>query len=66
MNLAREDLERVGAKEGDEIDRAKWRILSRCGDPEKGEAERKSIFDMFLTGTLRLDVRQITLRPTEG
>ena len=30
----REDLERVGAKEGNKIDRVKWKILSRCGDPE--------------------------------
>ena len=41
MNLAREDMERVGAKEGDEVDRKKWKILSRCGDPELGEAERR-------------------------
>ena len=34
MDLAREDLERVGAKEGDEVDRDNWKILSRCGDPE--------------------------------
>ena len=34
MDLAREDMERVGAKEGDEVDREKWKILSRCGDPE--------------------------------
>ena len=34
MDLVREDMERVGAREGDEIDRMKWRILSRCGDPE--------------------------------
>ena len=34
MDLAREDLKSVGAKEGDKIDRVKWRILSRCGDPE--------------------------------
>ena len=34
MDLAREDMERVGAKEGEEVDRVKWRILSRCGDPE--------------------------------
>ena len=27
MDLAREDLKRVGAKEGDEIDRVKWKIL---------------------------------------
>ena len=34
MDLAREDMERIGAKEGDEVDREKWKILSRCGDPE--------------------------------
>ena len=34
MDLAREDMERVEAKEGDEVDREKWKILSRCGDPE--------------------------------
>ena len=34
MDLAREDMERIGAKKGDEIDRAKWKMLSRCGDPE--------------------------------
>ena len=34
MDLAREDMERVGVKEGDEVDRGKWKMLSRCGDPE--------------------------------
>ena len=34
MDLVREDMERVGAREGDEVDRVKWRILSRCGDNE--------------------------------
>ena len=34
MDLAREDMERVGAKEGDEVNRVKWKILSLCGDPE--------------------------------
>ena len=34
MDLVREDMERVGAREADEIDRVKWRILSRCGDLE--------------------------------
>ena len=29
-----EDMERAGAKEGDEVDGVKWKILSRCGDPE--------------------------------
>ena len=35
MDLAREDLKSVGAKEEDKIDRVKWRILSRCGDPSR-------------------------------
>ena len=34
MDLAREDMERVEAKEGDEVDWEKWKILLRCGDPE--------------------------------
>ena len=34
MDLVREDIEKVGAREGDKVDRVKWRILSRCGDPE--------------------------------
>ena len=34
MDLVREDMERVGARKGDEADRLKWRILSCCGDPE--------------------------------
>ena len=34
MDLVRENMERVGAREGDEVDRVKWRILLRCGDPE--------------------------------
>ena len=34
MDLVREDMERVGVREGDEVDRVKWRLLSRCGDPE--------------------------------
>ena len=34
MDLAREDMERVGAKEGHEVDWDKWRIISRCDDPE--------------------------------
>ena len=34
MDLVREDMERVGAREGDKVDRVKWRLLSRCGDPE--------------------------------
>ena len=34
MDWARENMEKVGAKERDEVGRAKWRILSHCGDPE--------------------------------
>ena len=41
INLARENMERVGAWKGDEVDGDKWKILSRCGDPECGEAEEE-------------------------
>ena len=34
MDLAREGMERAGAREGDKVDRVKWRILLRCGDSE--------------------------------
>ena len=34
MDLVREDMERIGAREGDEVDRMKLRLLGRCGDPE--------------------------------
>ena len=34
MDLVREDMERVGAREGDEVDRVNWRLLSRSGDSE--------------------------------
>ena len=34
MDLVRKDMEKVGAREGDEVHQVKWRILSRCGNPE--------------------------------
>ena len=34
MDLGRKDMKMVGAKKGDEVDQNKWKILSRCGDPE--------------------------------
>ena len=34
MDLAREDMERVGAKEGDKVDWEKWKLVLHCGDPE--------------------------------
>ena len=34
MDLAREDMKRVGAKKGGKVDREKWKILSQCGDLE--------------------------------
>ena len=34
MDLVREDMERVGAREGDEVDQVKWRLMSHCGDPK--------------------------------
>ena len=35
MDLVREDMERVGAREEDEVDRVKWRLLLRCGNRDK-------------------------------
>ena len=34
MDLVREDMERVKARERDEVDPVKWTLLSRCGDRE--------------------------------
>ena len=34
MDLVRENIKRVGAREGDEVDQVKWRILSCCGNPK--------------------------------
>ena len=34
MDLAREDMERIGAKEGDKVDWEKWKILPCCGNPK--------------------------------
>ena len=34
IDLVRKDMEMVGAREGDEVDRVLWRKLSDCGDPE--------------------------------
>ena len=34
IDLVREDIKRVGAREEDKVDQVKWRILSRCGDPK--------------------------------
>ena len=42
MDLAREDMERIGAKEGDEVDREKWKIFSRCGDPNREKPKEDS------------------------
>ena len=35
IDLVREDMERVGAREGDKVDRVKWRILSRSVTPSR-------------------------------
>ena len=35
MDLASEDMERVGVEEGDEIDRNKWKILSCVATPNR-------------------------------
>ena len=34
IDLVREVMEMVGAREGHEVDRVLWRRLSRCCDPE--------------------------------
>ena len=34
MDLVRDDMERVGVREGDKVDRVKWRILLHCGNPK--------------------------------
>ena len=49
MDLAREGMERIGAKEGDEVDWVKLKILSRCGDPnrEKPKEEETWCFCNF-------------------
>ena len=41
MDFVREDMERVGARERDEVDRVKWRLLSRCGDPSEKPKEEE-------------------------
>ena len=41
MDLMREDMEIVGARKVDEVDQVLWRRLSRYGDPEYGNAERR-------------------------
>ena len=35
IDLVREDMERVRAREGDKVDRVKWRILSRSVTPSR-------------------------------
>ena len=45
MNLMREDMERVGAREGDEVDREKWRILSRCGTPSREKPKEEEVYN---------------------
>ena len=45
IDLVREDLERVRAREGDKVDRVKWRILSRRVTPsrEKPKEEEEEV-----------------------
>ena len=45
IDLVREDMERVRAREGDKVDRVKWRILSRCVTPsrEKPKEEEEEV-----------------------
>ena len=46
MDLVKEDMERVGAREGDEVDRVKWRLLSRCGDSREKPKEEEDEEDI--------------------
>ena len=41
MDLVKEDMDMVEAREKDEVDRVLWRRLSRCGDSEHGNAEKR-------------------------
>ena len=41
MDLVREDMKRDGAREGDEVDRVKWRLLSRCGEPSREKSKEE-------------------------
>ena len=40
MELVRENMERVGAREGDEVDQVKWKILWRCKQPRVGRSRK--------------------------
>ena len=42
IDAASEDIERVGAKEEDEVDREKWKILSRCGDSNREKPKEEA------------------------
>ena len=48
MDLAREGMKKVEAKKGNEVDRDKWKIFSRCGDPEWGEALKRRIKSLVI------------------
>ena len=66
MDLAREDMERVGAKEVDEVDREKWKILSRCDDSKYGEAKitrgrRRSLANATIINTVLVNGYSIEL-----
>ena len=41
IDLVREDMERVGARE---IDRVKWRLLSRCGDQSREKPKEEKFY----------------------
>ena len=53
MDLVREDMERVGARERDEVDRVKWRLLWR---PRVGRSrkKKKKKLNLFCTNVLEL------------
>ena len=54
MDLVREDMERVGARKGDEVDRVKWRLLSCCSDPSREKPKEKEEKSMWFLKKLHV------------
>ena len=44
MDLVREDMERVGAREGDEVDRLKWRYCRDVATPSREKPKEEEVF----------------------
>ena len=43
IDLVRKDMERVRAREGDKVDRVKWRILSRSVTPSREKPKEEEV-----------------------